>query len=92
MSIESVLIKISEKFEKWPDSHNILDVHMYILLKYIWISLAIFKVSERFEKPYDSIIGFYSSVQCCSMAFTSILVAMKVLVPLYHWYFSDMQI
>ena len=61
-----------------------------ILLKYI--SLAIFKVSERFEKPYDSRIGFFSIVQCCSMAFTSILAAMKVLVPLYHWYFSDMQI
>ena len=27
MSIESVLIKISEKFEKWPDPYNILDVY-----------------------------------------------------------------
>ena len=51
---------------------------MIFLLKYI--SLAIFKISEQFEKPYDSRIGFFSSVQCCSMAFTSILVAMKVLL------------
>ena len=29
MSIESVLIKISEKFEKWPDPHNILDAYLH---------------------------------------------------------------
>ena len=46
-------------------------------------TLAIFKVSERFEKPYDSRICVFRSVQCCSMAFTAILVAIKVSVPLY---------
>ena len=56
---------------------------------YFMFTIGHFQCGNGFKGPFQILGGLIPHPAGLGI---SLLVAMKVLVPLYHWYFSDMQI